>query len=143
MTGTDPSEPLLDPNGEEIRTPTFCEKLCACGICLFFTPLAVCCACCCCAASAADSAVNKARGKRWDATQQKWVIDKLDEEGKDIVDLPKDDSDILNAVKDQDGKSKVEESTVKVKDTDYYDVLGIAPDATESKIKKQYYLKVR
>lgn len=87
--------------------------------------------------------MNKVLGKRWDATQQKWVIDKLEEEGRDVEKLPKDDSDILKAVKDEGDESKVEESTVKVKDTDYYDVLGVAPDASESKIKKQYYLKVR
>jgi len=139
----DPAEPLLDPKtGEELRPPTFCEKLFACGLCLCFTPVALACACCCCAASTAESAVNKAQGKRWDVTQNKWVFDKLDEEGKEIEKLPKDDGDILKGLKEDEGESKIEASTVKVKDTEYYDVLDVAPDAPESKIKKQYYIKV-
>jgi hypothetical protein len=138
-----PADPLLDPKEDELREPTFLEKLCACGLCLCFTPLALACACCCCAASTAESAVNQAQGRRWDATQNKWVIDKLDEEEKDMDKLPKDDGDILKAAKEDDGANKLEASTVKVKDTEYYDALGVAPDAPESKIKKQYYLKVR
>jgi hypothetical protein len=137
---TDPAEPLLDPE-IELREPSFCEKLCACGLCLCFTPLALACACCCCAASTAESAVNKAQGKRWDATQNKWVIDKLEEEGEGVDQLPKDDGDILKGLKEED--VKLGESTVKVKDTEYYDVLGVTADASMSKIKKQYYIKAR
>lgn len=140
---TDPSEPLLDPKTGEPREPSCLEKLCACGLCLFFTPLALACACCCCCASAADTTINKAQGKRWDATQNKWVIDKLDEESKDVEKLPRDDGDILKGLKEESGESKLQESTVKVKDTSYYDVLGVTPDASESKIKKQYYIKAR
>jgi hypothetical protein len=140
---TDPAEPLISPIEEmEAREPNCCEKLLACGLCLCFTPLACLCACCCCAASTAESAVNKAQGKRWDATLNQWVLDKLDEEGADVDKLPKDDGDILKGLKEEE-EVKLGESTVKVKDTEYYDVLGVATDATESKIKKQYYIKAR
>ena len=125
---TDPSEPLLDPNGNEIRPPTLCEKLLACGCCLCFTPfvaacacLQLACACCCCCASGVDSAVHKAQGKRWDAVQHKWVIDNLVDDLKHVENLPKDDSDILKGAKaDEEPEIKVEpeDSTVKVKDTE-------------------------
>ena len=71
------------------------------------------------------------------------MIDKLDEESKGVENLPKDDGDILKGLKEEDGDSKMHESTVKVKDTSYYDVLGVTPDASDSKIKKQYYIKAR
>eukprot|EP00804_Cyclotella_cryptica_P025178 CCRYP_016977-RB/>CCRYP_016977-RB protein AED:0.06 eAED:0.06 QI:226/1/1/1/0.5/0.33/3/103/444 len=139
----DPAEPLLDPQTGEESPPTLCEKLCACGICLIFTPLACLGMCCCCAASTAESAVNKAQGKRWDATQNKWVVDKLDEEGEEIEKFSRDDDDILKAVKEEGAESNLATSTVKVKETEYYDVLGVPTDAPESKIKKQYYIKAR
>ncbi|KAL7521702.1 hypothetical protein ACHAWX_006380 [Stephanocyclus meneghinianus] len=140
----DPAEPLLDPQtGQEIRPPTLCEKLCTCCIFLIFTPLACLGMCCCCAASTAESAVNKAQGKRWDATQNKWVVDKLVEEGKEVGQFSMDDDDILKVVKEEGTESDLTTSTVKVKETEYYDVLGVATDAPESKIKKQYYIKAR
>ena len=112
---TNPTEPLLDPKIGEVRQPGFCERLCACACCLAFLPLACLGMCCCCATSAVDSGVNKAQGKRWDQTQQKWVIDKLDEEEKEVKKLPGDDEDILKVIKEEDGDNKLEASTVKVK----------------------------
>jgi uncharacterized membrane protein len=43
------------------------------------------------------------------------VIDKLDEEEKEVKKLPGDDEDILKVIKEEDGDNKLEASTVKVK----------------------------
>lgn len=98
-------------------------------------------ACCCLGASAADNAVNKARGKRWDGTQNKWVIDRLEQEAAEVKKLPKDDDDILKVGKEEDEPSSF--VAIDVKDTEYYDILCVAADAPESKIKRAYYIQAR
>lgn len=151
MSAADPAEPLIDPEtGEEVaqRPPTLLESLCGCLVCLVAIPLGCLGLCCCCAAAATDTAVNKAQGKRWDGTLNKWVIDKLDEEAEAVAKLPRDDDDILKVAKEETEQSKGDEkagasSSPAVKDTEYYDVLGVPTDATESKIKRAYYIQAR
>jgi len=65
----------------------------------------------------------------------------MGQEAAEVEKLPKDDDDILNAVKEEDEPSS--SGTVAVKDTEYYDVLGVATDAPDSKIKKGYYIQAR
>lgn len=134
---------------EEEVVVTPCGMILGCCACL------AACAClpflCCCAvtASATDSALNRMQGKRFDATQGKWVVDNLDDEEKGLREIPEDDDDIVKTHESADAditqESSGTPSTIgkQVKDMKYYDVLGVPPDATESKIKRAYYIKAR
>jgi hypothetical protein len=153
MAAPQEENPASGNQGEEVEEElvlSLCGLLVGCCACL------VGCAClpflCCCAvtASAADTAVNRVQGKRFDATQGKWVIDNLDEEEKGLFEIPEDDDDILKMSDESAGTGVPEETSgvssttgKKVKDMKYYNALGIPVDAPDSKVKRAYYIKAR
>ena len=101
--------------------------------------------CCCC--SGAQSAVMRAQGFRWDGKARAWVKDNLVDEAATMEGIPDDDDDILRTAH-EDTPSSVESGGAGgggtgVKEVEYYDALGVPPDADEKKIKRAYYVSAR
>jgi len=88
------------------------------------------------AASGASTAVHRMKGDRWDGLQQRWVLDNLEKEAKTV---PADDEDILKTKeyqeKEEEGLPTEQQSggSKTVKETKYYDVLGVPTDAGTKK----------
>ena len=118
----------------------------ACICCLLTCALCTPCLILCCCCSGANTAVNKAQGKRWDAVQHKWVLDNLQQDEATLQTVPGNDDDVLKATHTHQDDSKPSSAAAVpsvIKETTYYDALGVPPDADESKIKKAYYMEAR
>jgi len=89
------------------------------------------------------------QGKDWDPETRTWVIYNLQEEFSAIGSISEED--FLRSL-GEDARSSNEKTETtpdgsapvkSVADTEYYDILGVRPDATASEIKKAYYLKAK
>lgn len=92
-------------------------------------------------AAVPQSIIAPRQGKWWNDIDGKWTVTNLKTEAGAISRWPTDDSDILGdkaSEKIDDITGEFQDATVK--DTFYYEVLGVTTDADRSKIKRQYYL---
>eukprot|EP00566_Odontella_aurita_P005835 CAMPEP_0113541892 /NCGR_PEP_ID=MMETSP0015_2-20120614/9298_1 /TAXON_ID=2838 /ORGANISM="Odontella" /LENGTH=568 /DNA_ID=CAMNT_0000441877 /DNA_START=17 /DNA_END=1726 /DNA_ORIENTATION=- /assembly_acc=CAM_ASM_000160 len=80
----------------------------------------------------------KAAGKVWDDEKKAWVLYSIDEEWKELESRVLEDGS-----SDCGGGTGETKGEKKVKDREYYDLLGISTDAEDSTIKKAYYKKAR
>ncbi|KAK3270308.1 hypothetical protein CYMTET_21288 [Cymbomonas tetramitiformis] len=83
-------------------------------------------------------------GKRWDQRQRAWVVDNLVEDGVKLAE--KDDEDIFAAARQRaqvEEKAESSQAVGEPRETGFYEVLDIKPDATQAEIKRAYYLLAR
>ena len=84
-----------------------------------------------------------AGNKDWDAEKREWVKYNLQEEYNKATSKNADDFLREEKSKRKNGSSLEETEERKVKDATLYDVLGVKTNATQSKIRKAFYLKAR
>lgn len=86
-------------------------------------------------------------GKWWNANEGRWVKTNLLEEERWIKTQPKYDEDILgeNVIPEDEmtSSAKARQNEKKVKDTYYYDLLGLSPEVESDVIKRRYYIIAR
>lgn len=82
----------------------------------------------------------KEAGKVWDSEKKQWILYSIDEEWAELESAEVPGSEIDASSHGGTGETKGER---KVKDREYYDLIGVSTDADDSRIKKAYYKKAR
>ncbi|KAI2508257.1 hypothetical protein MHU86_6186 [Fragilaria crotonensis] len=99
-----------------------------------------------------DAIIAPRQGKWWNENEGAWIATNLKDDEQWLSTQPPDNDDILGSVRaaflkspEGDGEEEKGEEPLapQVKDTYYYDLLGVPTNVNESTVKRQYYILAR
>lgn len=94
-------------------------------------------------AAVPESVTAPQQGKWWNENEREWILTNMEEERKQLLDVPEDDADILKKVQDGIDASANTSDSKEVQDMYYYDCLEVPSNADQSLIKRRYYILAR